>query len=393
MATKYKDSRTGIYYLNWIDPDTGKRYRQPISKDHDLARDKDYADQVLAELNYKVQTGKLKKHSGITLAEFMIRYLTHAESRKTNQGIVRDQYIVKHMSACFGPDKLAEEIDLAEIDHYIAYRQAQGVKTRKKSKKKGSEQKWIIIRAKELSNATINRELNTIKRMFVWGAKRKIICENRIRDYELLPVKESKRQYFDDIEKLQKLLAATDLDFRVFVMLILYTGIRISKLTPRDLEDENPLTWREINFEMGLIDTVNTKTGKRILIPLAPDIAKLLSGYKAKIKAEDKDRLFPWAYGAVRSKFVRLRKKLDLDGFTLNSLRHTFATYSSMTGGDHLATSIAMGHTSMSTTNIYTKIPIERLKAATSKLNFLQEADPDADIFADILTPGNKVSN
>jgi integrase/recombinase XerD len=65
--------------------------------------------------------------------------------------------------------------------------------------------------------------------------------------------------------------------------------------------------------------------------------------------------------------------------YTLNSLRHTFATYSAFLGGDHLATSKAMGHSSERTTSIYTHYPIERLREAVSKLDYLKKND----IFAD----------
>ena len=68
---------------------------------------------------------------------------------------------------------------------------------------------------------------------------------------------------------------------------------------------------------------------------------------------------------------MRLRRKMGLTGYTLNSLRHTFATYASMTSRDQLATSRAMGHSNLATTGIYTGIPVERLKEVVAGLDFL----------------------
>ncbi len=41
MATIYK--KGNIYYLNYIDPDTGGRVHQPVHTDRDLAKNKNVA--------------------------------------------------------------------------------------------------------------------------------------------------------------------------------------------------------------------------------------------------------------------------------------------------------------------------------------------------------------
>lgn len=337
MATIYK-RQTGKgsyrYYINWADPETGRRYRQPIGEN------KAEAERVLADLNYKLAHNKLKRYTGITLNGFINQFITqYATPRKTKAGLERDTYIFEHLLNFFGDEKPAEQIGLAEMDAYVAFRKAKGI-----------------------ASSTINRELNTIKRMFVWGAKTGRICENNIRDYERLPVPESGSKYLTR-EQISLLLTSTTPEFTRFILFILYTGCRITKA----LE----LTWGEIDFDLGIIQVVNVKTRRQVIIPLADDIKGVLGEYKAEIKPSESDRLFPWAYNAIRSRWARLRRRLGLTGHTLNSLRHTFATYASMTSRDQLGTSRAMGHSSLATTGIYTGIPVERLREVVAGLNFL----------------------
>ena len=354
MPTIYRDKRTGIYYLNWICPEGG-RQRQPVSKDSDLAKDKKYAETALAELAYKLKSGKLKKLSGITLNGLIDSFWKHyVVIRKTEQGQERDRYIFLHLLKHFGNDKLAEEINLGEIERYVCFR------------------------SEKVGNATINRELNTIKRMFRWAARNDLITENRISDFERLPVRDKQQKYFTP-DKLKLLMTHTKQDFGLFLMFVLYTGIRITKALD--------LKWKDINFQHGLIETVAPKTGQSILIPLADDIQSLLKGFKQKTNSEESNRLFPWTYNAVRKEFARLRDKEIFEGvfkgFTLTTLRHTFATQSAMRGKDPQATSRVMGHSSLRTTAIYTHFEVERLQKAVSGLTFLD--DVGADVFADIM--------
>lgn len=337
MATIYK-RKTGKgsyrYYINWADPHTGKRCRKAVGED------KAEAERVLADINYKLAHNKLKKYMGITLNELINQFITqYAIPRKTKQGLKRDTYIFEHLLNFFGDEKPTEQIGLAEMDAYVAFRKTKGI-----------------------ASSTINRELNTIKRMWVWGAKTGRICENRIRDYERLPVPDSGSKYFTR-EQVNLLLTSTTPEFTRFILFILYTGCRITKA----LE----LTWGEVDFDLGIIQVVTAKTRRLVIIPLANDIKTVLGNYKAETKPSESDRLFPWTYTAIKARWVRLRRRLGLTGHTLNSLRHTFATYASMTSRDQLATSRAMGHSSLATTGIYTGIPVERLKEVVAGLDFL----------------------
>jgi len=351
------------YYLNWIDPKTEERYREsiPWPLGYTEMEYKEEADQKLAELDYKLKTNQLKYRSGITLGELTRQYHEHAKSRKTQRGIDRDSHIFLALFKHFNPDTPAEEISLSELDKYVTARKENRV-----------------------ASSTINRELNTIKRMFAWATEHEIISENRVVRYKHLPVSDNGRKNFtrDQVALILGSIPQTEegINFARFLLFILYTGFRIEKLTPRDpLSSETPpLKWGEVDLDLAIIKTVNPKTRRALLVPLADDIKEILLTLKAAMKPKPENSVFPWTYNAVKQKWDRLRAKLIKAGHsefkrhTLNSWRHTFATFSSM-AGDQLATSRIMGHSNLATTRIYMATPVEQLRKAVLGLDFLKD--------------------
>lgn len=349
------------YYLNWIDTKTEERYREaiPWPSGYTEVEYKKHADQQLADLTYKLQTDQLTYRSGITLGELICRYIEHAKSRKTQRGLVRDSHIFRALLKHFNPDMPAEEINLSELDKYVTARKGSGV-----------------------ASSTVNRELNTIKRMFAWATEHEIISENRIVRYKHLPVPDNSRKDFtrDQVALILGSIPQTEegINFARFLLFILYTGFRIEKLTPRDpLSSETPpLKWNEVDLDLAIIKTVNPKTRRALLVPLADDIKEILLTLKDATKPNPEDSVFPWTYNASQQRWNRLRAKLikadhsEFKRHTLNSWRHTFATFSSM-AGDQLATSRIMGHSSLATTRIYMATPVEQLRKAVSGLDLL----------------------
>jgi integrase/recombinase XerC len=116
--------------------------------------------------------------------------------------------------------------------------------------------------------------------------------------------------------------------------------------------------------------TVTGKGNKSRMVPVLPQVAKLIADYAALCPHElpPDGPLFIGARGGplgpriVQLAMERLRGALGLsDSATPHALRHSFATHLLARGGDLRAIQELLGHASLSTTQIYTAVDSERL--------------------------------
>ncbi|HEY2529603.1 MAG TPA: tyrosine recombinase XerC [Xanthobacteraceae bacterium] len=116
--------------------------------------------------------------------------------------------------------------------------------------------------------------------------------------------------------------------------------------------------------------TVTGKGRKQRMVPLLPQVAKLIADYVALCPYDlpDPGPLFVGAKGGplsarvVQLAMARLRGALGLPATaTPHALRHSFATHLLARGGDLRSIQELLGHASLSTTQIYTAIDAERL--------------------------------
>jgi integrase/recombinase XerC len=124
--------------------------------------------------------------------------------------------------------------------------------------------------------------------------------------------------------------------------------------------------------EFGARDTV-TVTGKgrkERMVPVLPQVAKLIADYVALCPYDlpQDGPLFVGAKGGplsarvVQLSMARLRGALGLaETATPHALRHSFATHLLARGGDLRSIQELLGHASLSTTQIYTEVDAERL--------------------------------
>jgi integrase/recombinase XerC len=119
--------------------------------------------------------------------------------------------------------------------------------------------------------------------------------------------------------------------------------------------------------------TVTGKGNKTRMVPLLPQVARLVAEYAALCPYDlpADGPLFVGAKGGPLSPRIiqlvmeRLRGALGLaETATPHALRHSFATHLLARGGDLRAIQELLGHASLSTTQIYTGVDAERLLEA-----------------------------
>ncbi|MGL4624649.1 MAG: site-specific tyrosine recombinase XerD [Culicoidibacterales bacterium] len=161
------------------------------------------------------------------------------------------------------------------------------------------------------------------------------------------------------------------IDFRNLVMLeVMYgTGMRVSELLA--------LKWEDINLLMGFIRCVG-KGDKERLLPLNDYTIGLLEEYQEhaypELNKKQSNYLFVSRRGDVltRQAFWKILKQLAIQaGITKtispHTLRHSFATHLLENGADLRSVQALLGHTDISTTQIYTHITNQRLQQLYAK--------------------------
>lgn len=171
--------------------------------------------------------------------------------------------------------------------------------------------------------------------------------------------------------EVEALLAAPDvatpLGMRDRAMLeVLYaTGLRVSELTG--------LALTEVNRRQGVVRIMG-KGGKERLVPLGEEALHWLGRYLAEVRPElarrGADRalfLTPRGSGMTRQAFwYRLRHwalRAGIDKpLSPHTLRHAFATHLLDHGADLRVVQLLLGHSDLSTTQIYTHVAQRRLR-------------------------------
>jgi integrase/recombinase XerC len=145
------------------------------------------------------------------------------------------------------------------------------------------------------------------------------------------------------------------------VLALLYgSGLRISEA----------LGLKRADFGSRDTITVSGKGRKERMVPVLPQVAKLVADYVALCPHDlpEDGPLFVGAKGGplsarvVQLAMARLRGALGLaETATPHALRHSFATHLLARGGDLRSIQELLGHASLATTQIYTEVDAERL--------------------------------
>lgn len=174
---------------------------------------------------------------------------------------------------------------------------------------------------------------------------------------------------FQDVERIIKAInLSTDLGRRNHCMIeVLYgCGLRVSELI--DLKISN------INFKESYLK-VDGKGDKSRFVPLAHFTAKLIKQYitevrsKYKVNKKCEDILFLNSRGSAMSRvivFIIIKELTEKAGINKkispHTFRHSFATHLLQNGADLRYIQEMLGHSSITTTEIYTHLKNEELR-------------------------------
>ncbi|MCD1629759.1 MULTISPECIES: site-specific tyrosine recombinase XerD [Marinobacter] len=221
-----------------------------------------------------------------------------------------------------------------------------------------------------IKTSTAARRLSGIRRFYRFLLREGLIAEDptlRI-DSPRLPRRLPDTLTEDDVDAL---LTEPDpqepIELRDRAMLeILYgCGLRVSELTG--------LTVDQVNLRQGVV-RISGKGGKERLVPLGEEAVDWLVRYMKEarnelLKGKSSDALFPGnrATAMTRQTFWHRIKHYSVRAgirkpISPHTLRHAFATHLLNNGADLRVVQMLLGHSDLSTTQIYTHVARQRLQ-------------------------------
>lgn len=227
------------------------------------------------------------------------------------------------------------------------------------------------------STATINRRLSAVRDLYGWLLREGLVTSDAAA--ALSGPKQAKRlPKVLSAEEAERLLSTCDDDDarsvrdRAFLELLYATGARISEVSGLDVDDVDLAGLRVRLFGKGSKERVvplyqlAAERVRTYLTDVRPGLAARARGAQRETRA-----LFLSTRGrrmsadALRTTFERRAAQAGLgSGVTPHTMRHTFATELLSGGADLRSVQEMLGHASLSTTQIYTHLSVERLKKA-----------------------------
>ncbi|MBF0291735.1 MAG: site-specific tyrosine recombinase XerD [Nitrospinae bacterium] len=231
------------------------------------------------------------------------------------------------------------------------------------------------LRSAGISAASTARSLAAIKGFYRYLSGQNLVAGNPAENVESPRLWKTIPQTLG-VEEVDRLLAAPDKStprgLRDSAMLetMYATGLRVSELVSLEVKD--------INFEMGYLSVVG-KGSKKRSVPMGETALDTIKEYRANSRpklmtGKRLDSLFVTRRGEPMSrqsfwkvvKLYALKAGITKD-ISPHSLRHSFATHLLERGADLRSVQRMLGHSDISTTQIYTHVAKARMKEVYKK--------------------------
>jgi len=231
------------------------------------------------------------------------------------------------------------------------------------------------LKEKNFSKRSVARKMACIRSFFKFLYREGYIKSNPSSSLST-PKIEKRLPLFLNADDVVRLLESPDpsdyigLRDRAILETLYSTGIRVSELVGLSKED--------IDFISGVLK-VYGKGKKERLVPIGDKALRAIRAYFEKIGVTEinekkpvflnksKTRVSDRAVRRIVDKYIR-KASLN-ENISPHSLRHSFATHMLDRGADLRSVQELLGHANLSTTQIYTHVTTERLKAIYDKVH------------------------
>ena len=233
------------------------------------------------------------------------------------------------------------------------------------------------LRKKRLSVRTMARYIVSLRQFFRFLLTEKVITEDPLRNTasprpaKTLPHTLSLGEVEKLLQQPEKNTSPEALRDRAMLEILYATGVRVSELISLELN--------RVNLDHGYVVTLG-KGSKERIVPIGKAAIRktkdyLLDSRPLLLRGRNSQYLFITARTGsrmTRQRFWRMIKDYTIAAgihshITPHVLRHSFATHLLERGADLRSIQAMLGHSSISTTQIYTHVEKERLKRIHGK--------------------------
>ncbi len=232
---------------------------------------------------------------------------------------------------------------------------------------------YLTLKIKQGSKSrSVARSISTFRRFFRYQLRENKISEDPTALIELPKLGKSLPNSLSEAN-VDALLNAPDLDDplglrdRAMLELLYATGLRVSELVT--------LEYKQINLQQGVVRVIG-KGNKERLVPMGDEAVTWISNYLNNARSTlmksggVSNSLFITRRGSgmTRQAFWYLIKRYAVKAgisqrLSPHTLRHAFATHLLNHGADLRVVQLLLGHSDLSTTQIYTHIAKTRLQS------------------------------
>ncbi|MGA2534088.1 MAG: tyrosine-type recombinase/integrase [Candidatus Aminicenantales bacterium] len=327
----------GRWYIDFTF--NGKRHREFGGWTKDQARNT--MTKTRAELLDVARGFKKAKGEDVTFEKFADDFLT-LYCKENKRSWDRDEISLAHLKAFF-KDETLQTIGAESIERFKAARRA------------------------EVAPATVNRELACLKTALTkaveWG-RLETNPAARVKKFKEPPA----RERILTSDEAARLLAAAGPELRPVIITALGTGMRRGEILG--------LRWADLNFTVGYITLITSKSGKGRKIPMSGAVAAALSAIRRRGEFVFQNMETGRPIREMSAAFNAACALAKITGCRLHDLRHTAASKMVEAGVDLVTVSKILGHASITMTMRYAHPTPETMRGAVMHLGeFMDQVD------------------
>jgi integrase/recombinase XerD len=219
------------------------------------------------------------------------------------------------------------------------------------------------LREKGNATSTIIRKISSIKGLYKWLIQEERLTENPF-EFLDLPQRMKSLPKILSVSDVETILRTPDLSLseKVAIELLYACGLRVTELVMLDMSN--------VSVDSGYVRCIG-KGGKERLIPMGDVTMALLQEYRSERRSDNasEDRFLIQENGEpyTRIEIWKLIKRLGArigKAISPHTLRHSFATHLLENGADLRVVQELLGHSDISTTQIYTQVSRRHIRKA-----------------------------